>query len=688
VNSWESAVSHLVVLRFPLLTAFFVLIFPVIALKAAKPLLANLFDLNGLQAIAVTITACITAWTSLITGWVVVTYGPIRFGFNSFSVLRIQDIPPWQSFAIVSLLPLPLIFSAAVYSVREQATTWFRFLAGVAGGYLISTALFVSGWTALDWALNNIRLFQIHSTAPSVALSLRGYVDGDGNILSAQIVVVIGFLLTLGVYFAIGFGHYFRLRPLRHIPSLAYVLLLCSVACWTLTGVSFFCDAYRLPVSLVVLVYLTVTAQISRSDHFYNMYPGGREEMPSAAQVLRVAGLDSVILVACNGGGIQSAAWTAKVLTELDRYSRTIEGISPDLFARSVRAISSVSGGSVGAMHFTAAYQRDGGLPAINKDLDDVIRRAEASSLDEIAWGLVYPDLWKTLTPFLLKRFSDRGNALERSMARALPCSDESLSSWRELVALGERPANLFNATLSESGGRFLISNADFRRPHEACSQFYDLYKGRDLSVVTAARLSATFPFVTPAARPNDKSVARFHVVDGGYYDNYGMATLAEWLQEGVDVADNPIRRVLVLQIRGFPPVPPERPNRTHGWFYQLYAPLATMIHARSCGQLAHNDIEFDLLTKVCHRNGIEVDKVIFQFQSKTEMGIPPLSWHLTNRQKKTIDRVWQEVGTEGCARLSEFLRATRAVGQEGEPIRASSSPSGSREVSTSPRLK
>ena len=668
MNSTESIIAHLFVLRFPIITALLLVLLPLLALKFARPLLANLLDLNGLQAIAVTITACVAAWTSLITAWVIICYGPTRFELGTLPGLQVSEVPPWHSFLLICLLPLPLLISAGVYSVRELATTPARFLAGVAGGYAIAALLVFLGWVAFGWKLDFPSKFQ--GDLPTRVVSTwrgywnpRGYLDASGHLLPAQKVVIIGFALSLLVYFAIGFGHYFRVKFLRNVPSLAYVLLLCTVACWTLAGLSFFFDAYRLPVSLVVLIYLTLTAQLSRSDHFYNMLEAtGEKLMPTASQVLRVAGLDSVILVACNGGGIQSAAWTAKVLTELDRYSRTIEGVPQDLFARSVRAISSVSGGSVGAMHFAAAYQRDGGLPSSNKFLDDIILRAETSSLNDIAWGLVYPDLWRTLTPFQWTRFFDRGNALERSLIRTLPPAGERLSSWRELVASGERPANLFNATLTESGSRFLISDADFQESHEACSQFYDLYKRRDLAVATAARLSATFPFVTPAARPDDKSVEPFHVVDGGYYDNYGMATLAEWLQEGLEAADNPIRRVLVLQIRGFPPdlIPP--PDRKKGWFYQLYAPFETMLHARSCGQLAHNDIEFDLLTKVCHQNGVEVDTAVFQFKAEFNMESPPLSWHLTNKQKTTIDRVWAQAGPQGFTKLRTFLQNTKTT--------------------------
>jgi len=48
-----------------------------------------------------------------------------------------------------------------------------------------------------------------------------------------------------------------------------------------------------------------------------------------------------------------------------------------------------------------------------------------------------------------------------------------------------------------------------------------------DVTVATAARLSATFPYVTPASC-SDQPGPQPHIVDSGYYDNYGMATLVE----------------------------------------------------------------------------------------------------------------------------------------------------------------
>src|SRR5439155_13797592 len=105
----------------------------------------------------------------------------------------------------------------------------------------------------------------------------------------------------------------------------------------------------------------------------------------------------------------------------------------------------------------------------------------------------------------------------------------------------------VFNATFVETGERLLLSTTDFkspRAPGDTTTTGWQVFGrsdhqkeiSRDVSVVTAARLSATFPFVTPAARIFQGNVFgnAHHVVDGGYYDNYGVATLIEWLDQAM----------------------------------------------------------------------------------------------------------------------------------------------------------
>jgi hypothetical protein len=157
MNSWESLVSHVFVLRFPILTALMLLFFPILALKFARPVLANLLDLNGLQAVGVTVTACVTSWTSLMTAWMVIFYGPARYGFKAVGFLSIPEAPPWQMFVLACLLTVPLLASAGFYSIRELATTGFRFSAGVLGGYFIAALLALAGWVVVRWEYKHIQ---------------------------------------------------------------------------------------------------------------------------------------------------------------------------------------------------------------------------------------------------------------------------------------------------------------------------------------------------------------------------------------------------------------------------------------------------------------------------------------------------------------------------------------------------
>ena len=94
---------------------------------------------------------------------------------------------------------------------------------------------------------------------------------------------------------------------------------------------------------------------------------------------------------------------------------------------------------------------------------------------------------------------------------------------WRTQVWSDLRPANIFNATLVDTGERVLLGTSRLGwREERGLRNFEEVYKNRDVQVVTAARLAASFAYISPAARPHDSGDA-YHIVDGGYYDDYGM---------------------------------------------------------------------------------------------------------------------------------------------------------------------
>jgi hypothetical protein len=161
--------------------------------------------------------------------------------------------------------------------------------------------------------------------------------------------------------------------------------------------------------------------------------------------------------------------------------------------------------------------------------------------------------------------------------------------------------------------------------------------------------MSATFPYVTPAARAHrdkksDLSDAEYHVVDGGYYDNYGMAALVECLDNELEKQEVDVTELMVIRIHSMPVVtsPEESPRSGRGFFFQMGAPVVALDNVRGAGQLSHSNVEFDLLQKRWHeRAGRRVDIELATFEYPNYDA--PLSWHLTEKQKKSIENAWKE---------------------------------------------
>jgi hypothetical protein len=238
------------------------------------------------------------------------------------------------------------------------------------------------------------------------------------------------------------------------------------------------------------------------------------------------------------------------------------------------------------------------------------------------------------------------------------------LSQWKVGVKEGWRPAAIFNSTVAETGEPLLFQTTEFQRKAVLKADgapslpdrrsFYDFLKGSDVPVVTAVRMAATFPYVTPAARPAVDGPQN-HLIDGGYYDNFGIASAVEWIDEalndfterhpellaagGSDSEVGP--KILILQIRSFPDdhAPPPR-NR--GWFYQIIAPIDGILGARTTAQLVrdHDDL---LRLQRLYWGGKYGKLPIIRFAGfKFTSPDAPLSWSMTEKQIRAVKNEWE----------------------------------------------
>jgi hypothetical protein len=277
-----------------------------------------------------------------------------------------------------------------------------------------------------------------------------------------------------------------------------------------------------------------------------------------------------VYVVTAEGGGIYAAYRTAAFLASL-------QDLCPR-FSHHLFAISSVSGGSIGAAVFTGLVQKikqdrerfEAGAGCANKvhgllftDVAEDILRDDF--LSPVTAAFLFPDFLQRFLFFRIPQF-DRAISLESSFETSWDQKtkryynlfpdrwvdhDNALrgsfaKSWNPA---SDTPALFINATEVESGRGRVISplavTADEFSTLPLLPDSSAKFDGLDIFLSTAAVLSARFPWLTPAGsvsvptggadQPSSESapaLQTIQLVDGGYLDNSGITTALAVVRE------------------------------------------------------------------------------------------------------------------------------------------------------------
>jgi hypothetical protein len=699
--------TYCYLLRVPILVGFTLIILPPVAIWGPpRSLLENMFVLTPNNLFWVMIVALILAWSLLVASRVVLLNGNARFGVDAWT--KEDALKVWHLF-FASLPTLSLFICALIEKVRilPRVPEWKWAGAGVAGALIAYAAGFLGlvfsltlapryhpkdpkydaqcrfqipffyGKTLLRWA-DNFRLVRLRNpqklakwVLDNIPQDLRcGYVDAEGHIYPGQWLVLMLLLVSLVVYAVVGLFRGSRLGMPTSVPAVTYLLILMLVINWVLSVAAFFLDRYRIPLILPTILFCTLAGQFPQSDNYFALRDGVLIPSVSPADTLTGHARQhpkGVIVVATAGGGIQAAGWTGQVLTGLQEQCSAASGNAK--FADSIAAISAVSGGAVGTLFFMNQYRATGESKGFNPnaaDLHHIVEQAETPALSDVAWAIAYVEPSRVLFPYLRssaeEKLLDRGFVLEQTW-RNQGSIYSYLSNWREGIAEGWRPAVIFNATIAETGQPFLMSTSDFDTGSQSPARqtLTRAYPNSDMPVVTAARLAASFPFVSPASRPLS-SRPEYHLVDGGYYDNFGVDSLSAWLDQGLTTLANKkesLPDVLFIQIRSFPddafPAPTSK-----GWFYQSYAPGDALISVRTTAQLVRDRDELGLLQqKWWEKAHVRIDVATFVFQGENA----PLSWELTEKQANDIRQQWNTLTTQRSLDLQTVLSFCNSQG-------------------------
>ncbi len=515
-----------------------------------------------------------------------------------------------------------------------------------------------------------------------------------------------------------------------HLGSLTLVSLLLALAAWNSATV-FPAAAYKLQIPGLERYYAAsqrLKLEQITSDGWSS---GGQERLarPLLKEEEVVAALarrweqqhgrrPKLLVVAVSGGGVRAAAWTGRVLEGLEEAWP--EG--PDGFRQQVRLLAGASGGMLAAALYVADWERD--WP--DRGRPEPTEEDRRLGLGLYAGVLAEEALLPTFQTAVMRDFSrnllvppwravdyDRGRSLEdkwmlnarrrgfgppgqtltelqelRAAGRRLSPFNRTFADLYAAEAAGRRPSLIFSPMLVEDSRRLLISNLDLaplaqlerRGPggepvparlaySRSGLELFKLFPEamETLEVGTAARLSATFPVITPAV--SLPTVPPRHVVDAGYFDNYGVDIVAVWLALHRDVYLRYCDGVAVIEIRAFPMQQsgldpgqhaagtPEAAGLIADALTTISTPLQAVLRAR--GNVSY------------HRNN-ELLAIVDQFYDEKKPGFlrrflfelnteAALSWYIAPDEKLRIREAWDDPAIQSQVQaLAQWLAERR----------------------------
>lgn len=347
-----------------------------------------------------------------------------------------------------------------------------------------------------------------------------------------------------------------------------------------------------------------------------------------------------LVLLNVSGGGLRSTLWTLRVLQTLD----TLTG---GTFNKHCHLILGSSGGMLGAAYFRELRHRQNtGQLSLPAHHESYLHKASQDLLNPVVFNLAVNDLF-----FNLKKVEEAGMLYPRDRGYSFDMwwnrntdglIDKSFAAYRQAEWESKIPTLILSPTIVEDGRKLIMANLPFsyltfaeRSNRKVIDgvEYQRLFKEQrpdSLSFVTALRMSASFPYITPLvnlpARPT------MEVIDAGVRDNEGYEMALRYILEFDEWLAKNTSGVLIVQTKA---------NRP-GQISIKGAPVSTLDRLtrpiRGVVKSFHNlQIYNKALLSTISNKALQTEVQVVRFNLLEEKDDISLSWHLTEREKSKI---------------------------------------------------
>jgi hypothetical protein len=523
------------------------------------------------------------------------------------------------------------------------------------------------------------------------------------NHLNAFIIqcFVFALIISLGI---------FRDQPGFQIPAAASMLLLFTLAVLLAGAISYWLNRWSVTafIGLLLVLNLLVKYNLIQTDYeaFGLNYQGKkaeyslrnlmqlssqeniRQDMDSTLAILErwknrfpAGEKPKMVLICTSGGGQRAAVWTMRSL-------QTADSILNGQLMRHTFLITGASGGLVGASYYRELYLQQQRDTTVNIYSNQYLHNISKDNLNAIAFNLVVSDLFFKYQTFDYNGstyYKDRGYAFERQLnLNTGGIMDKTIQDYYEPERQAQIPMLLMAPTVVNDGRKLYISphpvsylNSAFPTDLPATqlkmkgiefTRLFENHNARNLRFLSALRMNATFPYITPNVTLPSQPVMQ--VMDAGLSDNYGVSDAVRFLYVFRDWISKNTSGVIFLSIRDTPKEPTIEKNTNQSLFEKVFTPIGSLYQNWNYLQDINNDnsLEFAETWYKGEISRIELRYTPFQIINwgnmlpktagngkKTEK--VSLSWHLTEREKASLSlAIYDTRNQRAISQLSTIL--------------------------------
>jgi hypothetical protein len=391
-----------------------------------------------------------------------------------------------------------------------------------------------------------------------------------------------------------------------------------------------------------------------------------------------------MVFVCTSGGGKRAALWALNSLQYMD-------SVSNGKFFKNTILLTGASGGLIGASYFRELKLRENLGQKTNPWSAAHRNNISTDNLNPLIFSFLANDLFVGFTKFEYSgrlHYKDRSFTFEEQLNQITEgLLDKPISAYdtMELKAIipmmiltptivndgrklyiAARPVTFMNQDLKNFSGYALakVGGVDFQR-------LFEKHDGKNLRFLSALRMSATFPYITPnTTLPTEPAVS---IMDAGISDNFGLSDAVRFLYAYRQwIAEN-TSGVVFVSIRDSPKLNTISPVVKQTLVDALTQPISTVYNNFENFQ----DINSDLAISYANNwfKG-EINRIDIQYLSDTYVPIlqkmdsirqnnsrASLSWRLTTREKQNIvNSIYSEQNQEQIRKLNQLLTVPTEV--------------------------